>query len=331
MIENARSLFPSHSTVNERQWISASPTMACSRALMRVKTCATQTRNVAGVGRRARREIPMPDVSTDATPYTVETVALSRRFDRFVAVDALDLAVRRAAIFGLLGSNGAGKSTTIRMLTTLLPPTGGSARVAGYDVVGDPRAVRAHIGYVPQMVSADGELTARENLLIAAKLYGVPRHERDARITEALAFMGLADFTHVLVARFSGGMIRRLELAQAMLHRPRVLFLDEPTIGLDPVARRAVWDRIRELRDRYGTTILMTTHDMEEADALCETVAFLHLGRLVASGEPSRLKRAIGPTATLDDVFIRYAGGVREERGEYADVKRTRRTAERLA
>jgi ABC-2 type transport system ATP-binding protein len=274
----------------------------------------------------------MTQVSAPRSACTVETAGLTRRFGDFVAVDALDLAVPRAAIFGLLGSNGAGKSTTIRMLTTLLPLTGGSARVAGCDVAAEPRAVRAHIGYVPQMVSADGELTARENLLIAAELYGVPRGERDDRIAEALAFMGLADFTHALVARFSGGMIRRLELAQAMLHRPQVLFLDEPTIGLDPVARRAVWDRIRELRDRYGTTILMTTHDMEEADALCETVAFLHLGRLVAAGEPAALKRGIGPTATLDDVFIRYAGAVHEgeERGEYAEVRRTRRTAERL-
>lgn len=246
-------------------------------------------------------------------------------------MNQLSFTMAAGAIFGLLGTNGAGKSTTIRMLTTLLPPTSGTARVAGFDIIREPEAVRRNIGYVAQMLSSDGELTGYENLLISAKLYGIPRAERKARIADALEFMELAAHADRLVSQYSGGMIQRLEIAQAMLHRPAILFLDEPTIGLDPAAKHAVWQRIRILREEFGTTLLITTHDMEEADELCDTVAFMHAGKLAAIGRPAELKESLGPGASLDDVFIRCTGAsVSAERGGYRDVARIRSTARRL-
>jgi len=260
----------------------------------------------------------------------IETQQLTRVFGELIAVDHLDLAVERGVIFGLLGPNGAGKSTTIRMLTTLLPPTAGTARVAGFDVRRQAAAVRAHIGYVPQLVSADGGLTGAENLTLSARLYRVPRVERRRRIQEALVFMDLVDAADHLVRTYSGGMIRRLEVAQAMLHEPEVLFLDEPTIGLDPVARRAVWDRLRELKRQSAMTILLTTHDMEEADALCDRLAIMHQGVIALAGAPGDLKAALGPDTTLEDVFIETVGGSIEDGGTYRDVRRLRSTARRL-
>ena len=183
----------------------------------------------------------------------IQVLDLTRRFDALVAVDHLTFSTEAASIFGLLGPNGAGKSTLIKMLTTLLPPTSGTALVAGFDIRQQPKKVRSCIGYVSQMLSADGELTGYENLLISAKLYGIPRGERrEPRIEEALEFMDLAGAARRLVKQYSGGMIRRLEIAQSMLHRPHVLFLDEPTIGLDPVAKRSVWERIQ----RAARTVL---------------------------------------------------------------------------
>jgi ABC-2 type transport system ATP-binding protein len=269
----------------------------------------------------------MPPVSPSSV---VRTEALTCVFGENVAVDHLDLTIEQGAIFGLLGPNGAGKSTTIKMLTTLLPPTSGRAFVAGYDVVREPADVRRHIGYVPQLVSADGALTGRENLVLSAKLYDVPRRERASRIDDALHLMGLLDAADALVKTYSGGMVRRLELAQALLHRPAVLFLDEPTIGLDPVARRTIWDRLRESRRNLATTVLITTHDMEEAGELCDRLAIMHAGRLAAIGSPEELKRDAGPDATLDDVFVHYAGGTIAEGGSYRDVVRVRRNARRL-
>ena len=261
----------------------------------------------------------------------LQTKSLSRCFDGNTAVDALTISVEAGEVFGLLGPNGAGKTTTIKMLTTLLPPTSGTAAVAGFDIVRQARDVRRVIGYVPQLVSADGNLTGYENLLIFAKLYDLPRVERASRIGHALALMGLTEAADRMVREYSGGMIRRLEIAQSMLHRPRVLFLDEPTIGLDPVARRAVWEHIESLRLEYGTTILVTTHLMEEADHLCNRVSIMHLGRVVAMGTPAALKASLGGTeTTLDDVFVHYAGGTVESGGGYREVSRTRRTAERL-
>ncbi len=261
---------------------------------------------------------------------TINLRELTRAFGERTVVDHLDLAIRQGQIFGLLGPNGAGKSTIIKMLTTLLEPTAGTAMVAGFDIRTAPREVRRRIGYVPQLVSADGALTGRENLMFSAKLYRIPRHDRAARIEESLRFMGLAEFAQSLVRTYSGGMIRRLELAQALLHRPEVLFLDEPTIGLDPVARHAVWDRLRELRTQYGMTILITTHDMEEADELCDELAILHLGKIAAAGTPAELKTQVGPEADLDDVFAHFSGVSIQEGGSFKDVGQTRRTARRL-
>lgn len=246
------------------------------------------------------------------------------------AVSALSLRVAANSIFGLLGPNGAGKTTTIKMLTTMLRPSEGTARVAGFDIVRHPREVRRSMGYVSQMLSADGALTGYENLLLFARLYGISRHLRRQRILEALEFMGLSESANELVRNYSGGMIRRLEIAQSMLHRPVVLFLDEPTVGLDPVARHAVWTHLRGLRDQFGTTILMTTHDMEEADELCETIAIMNLSQAVAIGSPATLKAQVGPQANLDEVFIHYAGGSFEQGGNYRDIARIRRTARRL-
>lgn len=272
---------------------------------------------------------PAPASTHPPTPPALRATQLTRRFDSFTAVDGIDLTVSTGTIFGLLGPNGAGKSTTIKMLTTLLVPTTGTAQVAGFDVARQSLAVRRMIGYVPQLLSADGKLTAFENLLVFAKVYGIPRAERTARIMEVLAFMGLDGVAGTLVGKFSGGMIRRLEIAQSMLHRPAVLFLDEPTVGLDPVARRSVWEHICKLRAEFGTTVLLTTHYMEEADELCEQVAIMHQGRIVTTGSPAAIKSAAG-VETLDDAFAHYAGNSIQEGGTYRNAARARRTARRL-
>src|SRR6266508_1565864 len=256
----------------------------------------------------------------------LETYALTRTFGALTAVNALTITVESGEVFGLLGPNGAGKTTAIKMLTTLLPPTSGDARITGFSITRDAAAVRRTIGYVPQALSADGTLTGYENLLIFAKLYDIGRAEREARVQGALAFMGLADAADNLVRTYSGGMIRRLEIAQSMLHRPRLLFLDEPTVGLDPAARRAVWERVEHLRADYGTALLLTTHLMEEADALCRRLAIMHRGRVVALGTPAELKASTGSAdASLDDVFIRYAGAEVETGGAYRATEGARR------
>jgi ABC-2 type transport system ATP-binding protein len=264
----------------------------------------------------------------------IETNELTRRYGDLVACNALSLAVEEGEIFGLLGPNGAGKTTAIKMLTTLLPPTSGSASVAGYDIRRQASNVRRVIGYVPQMLSADGTLTGYENLLIFAKLYDIPGKERSRRIHDVLAFMDLEEESKRLVRTYSGGMVRRLEIAQSMLHRPKVLFLDEPTIGLDPLARRAVGDLVADLRDNYGATIFMTTHLMEEADLLCDRVAIMHQGKVAALGSPEELKSGLGKEgATLEDVFVHYAGSELEAEGDlrnFRETQRTRRTARRL-
>jgi ABC-2 type transport system ATP-binding protein len=260
----------------------------------------------------------------------VEVLSLTRRFGSLVAVDHLNFVCASGSTFGLLGPNGAGKSTLIKVLTTLLPPSEGTAKIAGFDLVQHPEAVRRNIGYVSQMLSADGDLTGYENLLITAKLYGIPRAERARRIAQGLEFMELSHVGGKLVRQYSGGMIRRLEIAQSMLHRPHVLFLDEPSVGLDPSAKRAVWERISELRREFGTTILMTTHDMEEADHLCDKVAVMHQGVLAAMDTPEALKAQVGVAASLDDVFIHFTGATISEGGDLRDAARTRLTTQRL-
>ena len=263
----------------------------------------------------------------------LETSSLTRRFSNLTAVDGLDLSAGEGEVLGLLGPNGAGKTTVIKMLTTLLPPTAGSATVAGFDIRRRPAQVRASIGYVPQLISVDGTLTGHENLLFFAKLYGVPRALRQDRIAEALSFAGLEDAAGRQVRNYSGGMVRRLELAMAMLHRPRVLFLDEPTVGLDPLARQAVWRQVQLLVRQYAMTIVLTTHFMDEADYLCGRVAILNLGRVAAWGSPDELKLSIRRAdATLDDVFAHYTGHSLEieHEGNFRDISKTRRNLARL-
>ena len=256
----------------------------------------------------------------------IETFGLSRRFGALIAVDGASLSVRSAEIFGLIGPNGAGKSTLIKMLTTMLPPSEGRATVAGFDLRTQAGQVRRHIGYVPQLLSADGELTGYENLLLSARLYLVPRAEREGRIRQALELMGLTEVRDRLVRQYSGGMIRRLEIAQSTLHAPSVIFLDEPTEGLDPVGWHAVWLHIRDLRARLGAAVIVTTHYMDEADALCDRIALIDRGRILVTDTPTALKRQIGERATLDDVFAQMTGQA-EEGGNYRDVRRTRRAA----
>jgi len=263
--------------------------------------------------------------------WILETQELRRRFENFIAVDGLNITVTSGEVFGLLGPNGAGKSTVIKMLTTLLPLSAGKAYLAGYDVQRQPEEVRRIIGYVPQSLSADGSLTGYENLLIFAKLYDIPARRREKQIREVLEFMGLQDATHKMVRHYSGGMIRKLEIAIAILHQPLILFLDEPTVGLDPVARTQVWELMEQLRTEYGTTIFLTTHFLEEADSLCHRVVIMNQGKEMITGSPTELKASIGkPEATLDDVFIFYAGSQLESGVSYRETARTRRTSNRL-
>ncbi|MGB7759206.1 MAG: ATP-binding cassette domain-containing protein [Bryobacteraceae bacterium] len=257
--------------------------------------------------------------------------ALTRRFGAFTAVDTLTLLVNAGEVFSLLGSNGAGKTTTIKMLTTLLRPSSGEARVAGFSITSQAVDVRRSIGYVPQAVSVDGSLTGYENLLIFAKLYDLPRSQQRARIQEALEFMDLTAESGRLVSQYSGGMVRRLEIAQSTLHRPRVLFLDEPTVGLDPIARDAVWKHLLDLRTNYGTTLFFTTHYLEEAESYCDRIAIMHRGKVAALGTCKELEASLGAGShTLDEVFVHYAGSALDSGGTFRDVSAERATAQRL-
>jgi ABC-2 type transport system ATP-binding protein len=226
-------------------------------------------------------------------PPAIAVDGLTRRFDGFTAVDAVSFSVDAGEVFGFLGPNGAGKTTTISMITTLLKPTAGTAAVDGHDVVADAAAVRRSIGIVFQEPSLDERLTATENLEFHAVLYQVPPKERAGRIREGLALVDLADRAGDLVEKFSGGMKRRLEIARGLLHTPRVLFLDEPTLGLDPQTRRSLWDHVRRLRSETDVTIFMTTHYMDEAE-VCDRIAIIDHGQIVALDTPARLKRSVG-------------------------------------
>ncbi len=260
------------------------------------------------------------------------TEHLTRQFGDFKAVNDLSLSIYEGEIFGLLGPNGAGKTTSIKMLTTLLPPTAGKASIAGFNIVKNSSEVRRLIGYVPQILSADGTLTGRENLLIFTKLYDIPRREQAKRVDESLEFMNLTDVSDKLVKNYSGGMIRRLEIAQSMLHHPKILFLDEPTIGLDPVGRKVVWDHIEKLRQDFGTTIFLTTHYMEEADKLCGRVGIMNHGTLATVGTPTELKATLPmENATLEDVFTHYTSDTLDSNENFRETSLTRRTARRLA
>jgi ABC-2 type transport system ATP-binding protein len=253
------------------------------------------------------------------------------QFGPLRAVDDLSFEVARGEVFGLLGPNGAGKTTVIRVLTTLLKPAAGTMEVFGLDTRRSAMRVRRLIGYVPQQLSIDGQLTGYENVWLLARLFDVPRRQRRGRVRDALASVGLEEVAGRPASTYSGGMIRRLELAQALVSRPRLLVLDEPTIGLDPLGRDSVWERVVGLRAELDMTVLLTTHYMEEAERLCDRVGLLIDGRLRAIGRPGELEAALGPGATLEDVFRAYvAGGSDEDKGGLRDVRRTRRTAARL-
>jgi ABC-2 type transport system ATP-binding protein len=259
---------------------------------------------------------------------------LRYRFGDHIAVDGIDLRVERGEIFGLLGPNGAGKTTTIRVVNTLLPVQEGRVDVLGYDIRKAKMAVRRRLGYVPQQLSIEAALTGRQNVTWFARLFDVPRAVRKERVADALEVMGLTDAADRLAGTYSGGMVRRLELAQALVNRPQFLVLDEPTVGLDPVARDGVWQRVAELQEATGMTVLLTTHYMEEADLLCDRVALLHLGRVQAVGAPEELKLELGPDATLEDVFRHHTGNDLVERAEakrtIRAIRTTRRTAGRV-
>jgi ABC-2 type transport system ATP-binding protein len=278
------------------------------------------------------RDDGQPVVGQDAAAdEAVVCEGLTYRFGEHVAVNDVDLEIRHGETFGLLGPNGAGKTTTIRMLTTLLKPAEGRVTIFGVDAAARPMLVRRMIGYVPQLLSADGMLTGRENVELFARLFDVPRAQRAARVAQALAVMGLADAADRLARTYSGGMIRRLELAQALINAPRLLVLDEPTVGLDPIARTDVWEYITNLRSSADMTVLMTTHYMDEADTYCDRIALMHQGRIRAEGTPAELKAALGAEVTLDDVFRYHTGDTLEvSSGGIRDVRRARRTARRL-
>ena len=266
----------------------------------------------------------------DTAERTVEVEGLVVHFGEVQAVAGISFDVRTGEVFGLLGPNGAGKTTTIRVLTTLLRPDAGRALVAGHDVVRDGLAVRQAIGYVPQAISIDGALTAHENLEFYGRATGVPRRERRERIAQAVKAMQLESFLDRLGRTLSGGMLRRLEIATALLKQPRVLFLDEPTVGLDPTARRLVWERLELLREEAATTVLVTTHQMEEAERQCDRIAVMDRGTIAALGGPDELCRQYGVQA-LEDVFTEVTGGRLEEGGSFRDVRAGRRRSRRLA
>ena len=230
---------------------------------------------------------------TTTAGHAVEVEGLSRTFGPITAVDDVSFTVRPGEIFGFLGPNGAGKSTTISMLCTLLRPTAGGAHVAGFDIVREQLRVRQHIGLVFQDPTLDEYLTAEENLRFHAELYGVPTRDVPPRLDWVLDMVGLADRRTSLVRTFSGGMKRRLEIARGLLHSPRVLFLDEPTVGLDPQTRSSIWGYVTELRNREQITIFLTTHYMDEAE-YCDRIAIMDMGRIVALDTPERLKASVG-------------------------------------
>ena len=219
---------------------------------------------------------------------------LTKTFNGFKAVDSISFTVKKGEIFGLLGPNGAGKTTTIKMLVTLLKPSSGEAKVAGYDVVKQPNMVRKNIGIVFQEPTLDLELTAKENLDFHARLYGLNKKRREERIKEVLKLVDLYDKANLQVKKFSGGMQRRLEIARGLLHFPKVLFLDEPTLGLDAQTRRKIWDYIIEMKEREDVTIILTTHYIEEADKLCDRVAIIDKGKIIALDDPENLKKMVG-------------------------------------
>jgi ABC-2 type transport system ATP-binding protein len=250
----------------------------------------------------------------------IEVEQLTKRFGDFTAVDSLNFFVEHGETFGLLGPNGAGKSTLIRMLTTLVPPTSGTARVYGFDIVRQANDVRQSIGVIPQAMTSDLDLSAEENMSIFAKLYGIPREKRLKTIRSLLADVDLEKWADKPVKMFSGGMRRRLEIARGLVHEPKLFFLDEPTTGLDPVSRVAVWEMLSRLKNERDLTILVTTHYMDEADKLCDRIAIVDHGKLVALDSPLKLKASIPGKNVLEVSFSNAPGNWIETLQSLPDV-----------
>lgn len=270
---------------------------------------------------------------TDLLPPAIDCRHLTYRYGKFTAVDDVTLQVRPGETMGLLGPNGAGKTTLVRMLTTLAPVQHGQLRIFGLDSRRQTVDIRSNIGYVPQQLSIEAALTGRQNVEWFARLYGVPRAQRAERVEQALAAMELVDVADRLAGTYSGGMVRRLEVAQALVNRPSLLVLDEPTVGLDPIARDGVWRQVQSMQAQFGMTVLLTTHYMEEADALCDRVALMHRGELRAVGTPTKLKSTVSPAATLEDVFRHYAASdlsqQTETAGSFREIRSSRKVARR--
>jgi ABC-2 type transport system ATP-binding protein len=271
---------------------------------------------------------------TKPTPPAVDCRNLTHRYGQFTAVQELSLQVPSGETMGLLGPNGAGKTTVVRVLTTLTPVQHGEVFIFGLDSRRNTMDIRHNIGYVPQQLSIEPALTGRQNVEWFARLYEVPRRERADRVDEALEAMQLLDSAEALAGTYSGGMVRRLELAQALVNRPSLLILDEPTVGLDPIARDGVWSQVRRMQAEFGMTVLLTTHYMQEADALCDRVALMHRGRLQTVGSPAELKATVSPDATLEDVFRHYAGSDLVDdasQSNLREIRFSRRAARRVS
>ena len=255
----------------------------------------------------------------------IKTDNLVKRYSEVTAVDGVSLEIPEGEVFGMLGPNGAGKTTLISMLATLVRPTSGTAQVAGHDIITQPLEVRKNIGIVFQEPSVDDLLTARENLYLHSMLYGMPRREINPKIDKMLALVNLTDRAESLVKTYSGGMRRRLEIARGLIHGPGILFLDEPTLGLDPASRKAVWSHIRELKEAHNTTIILTTHYMEEADSLADRIGIINRGKIIELDTPAALKKKVGQ----DLVFLKgeinepalralpFVNSVERENGNY--------------
>jgi ABC-2 type transport system ATP-binding protein len=256
--------------------------------------------------------------------FDVEVEKLKKCFGDFCAVNELSFTVSHGEVFGLLGPNGAGKSTLIRMLTTLVPPTSGTARIKGFDIIRSANQVRQSIGVIPQAMTSDLDLSAEENMTIFAKLYGIPREKRRQTIKDLFEAVDLTQWADKPVKMFSGGMRRRLEIARGLVHAPQIFFLDEPTTGLDPVSRVAVWEMLSRLKRERDLTILVTTHYMDEADKLCDRIAIVDHGKLVALDSPLKLKASIPGKNVLEVSFSEVPPdweGTLRNLPEVADVK----------
>jgi len=253
--------------------------------------------------------LPMPPAQSSQPKIAIAVENIVKRYGDFEAVSNVSFNVAEGQIFGLLGPNGAGKSTLIRMMTTLIPVTSGRAIIGGHDVSREPDAVRRLIGVIPQALTSDMDLTVEENLSIYAKLYSVPRDKRERNISELLEAVDLSKWRSAQTKTLSGGMRRRLEIARGLIHNPRIFFLDEPTTGLDPVSRVAVWEMLNNLRDRRHLTMLITTHYMEEADRLCDNIAIVDHGKLAALNSPMALKASVPGNNVVEAGFDKEADG----------------------